>query len=99
MPAPLAPPPDPDALLDYDGLRLAVDDAIHASRLKQREVAERVAALPHREGGPPSVSSISGAKRETGPGVLALQLDVLRALTGARLAGPFFRVADDDAGA
>lgn len=90
-----APAPDADALLDYEAVRKAVDDAVHASRLRQREVAERVAALPHREGDAPSTSSISGAVNNSGGRVLALQFDILRALTGARLVGPFFRVATE----
>jgi len=87
-----APPLDADTLLDYEGARAAVESAIKSSRYKLREVADAVAALPHREGGPPTVSSISGAKTKTGSSVYALQLDVLRALTGARFAGPLYRV-------
>ena len=91
MPHP-APRPNTGTYLDPEALRAAVEEAIDASRYKLREVAEAVAELPQRDGSPPTVSSISGAKRQTGGSVYQLQADILEALTGATLAGPLYRV-------
>ena len=90
--APNAPAPKRGTVLDYAALREAAAEAVAAARVTQAEaarlVAERVPDRPRA----PSVSAISNAVREEGPKVAALQLDLVRALTGASFTGPLYRV-------
>lgn len=89
---PLAPPPKRGTILDGDGLRDAAAKAVADSGLTQSRVADVVAERVPGRDRPPSPSAISNAVRESGTKVAALQLDILRALSGASLAGPLYRV-------
>ena len=89
---PNAPPPKRGALLDYDGLRAATAAAIKDARVTQAETAELVAERVPERNRAPTVSAVSNAVRQSGAAVATLQTDILRALTGATLTGPLFRV-------
>ena len=89
---PAAKPPKRGTVLDFDGLRDAAKQARAEARLTQAETAARVAEHNAERARPPSPSAISNAERETGPAYAALQLDIIGALTGARLTGPLYRV-------
>ena len=89
---PLAPAPKRGSLLDEDALRAAAAEAVKAARVTQARVAELVAERIEDRDRPPSPSAISNAVRETGPKVAALQLDIVRALTGATFSKALYRV-------
>ncbi|HLA64079.1 MAG TPA: hypothetical protein VK610_06605 [Rhodothermales bacterium] len=86
-----APPPKRGTVYALDELPAAVAGAIDAARYTLDETAAAVAALPTRAR-TPSRAAVSRAAKVSGPGVLALQLDILRALTGADFTGPLYRV-------
>ncbi|PAP78012.1 hypothetical protein [Rubrivirga marina] len=87
-----APQPKRGVVLDETALREAAEEAVRASRLTQARVAEVVAEQIEGRDRVPSPSAISNAVRETGPKVAALQIDIIRALTGATITGPLYRV-------
>ena len=93
MPKREAPPPKRGTLLDESALRDAAAEAIRAAGTTQARTAELVAERIDGRDAPPSAAAISNAVRETGSKVAALQLDIVRALTGADLDGPLYRVA------
>ncbi|MGB3544050.1 hypothetical protein [Rubrivirga sp.] len=92
MSAPLASPPKKRAILNGDGLRDAAAQAVADSGLTQARVASVVAERIAGRDRPPSPAAISNAVRESSSKVEALQLDIIRALTGASLTGPLYRV-------
>lgn len=91
-PVPTSKPPKSGTILDSEGLRAACESAIAEARLTLDETAALIAERVPERDKPPSRSAVSGARRETGSKVAALQLDIIRALTGASLEGPLYRV-------
>lgn len=92
MPSVLAPKPKRGTHLDYEALRSACADAVDASGLTQARVGAAVAEATPDRNRAPSPAAVSNAVRESGSKVAALQLDILRTLTGATFTGPLYRV-------